>query len=90
MKEFVRIMFLMKEFVRIMFWSTGKVLVFRDIYLYLNCSKFLLPLGFISVKWAVFSFLLRSCIEWLFKPKLLLIKLCHSIQLVVFLFLVSF
>ena len=67
-----------------MFWSTRKVIVFRDIYLYLNCSKFLLLLGFISSKWAAFSFLLRLCIEWLFKPKLLLIKLSHSIQLVVF------
>ena len=68
--------------------------------MYLNCSKFLLPLGFISAKWVAFSFLLtscvvlsfllRSCIEWLFKPKLLLIKLSHSIQFVVFLFSVSF
>ena len=58
--------------------------------MYLNCSKLLLPLGFISAKWAAFSFLLRSCIEWLFKPKLLLIKLSHSIQVVVFLFLVSY
>ena len=57
--------------------------------MYLNCSKLLLPLGFIFAKWAAFSFLLRLCIEWLFKPKLLLIKLSHSIQVVVFLILVS-
>ena len=62
------------------FFCLNKVLVFRDIYLYLNYFKFLLPLGFISAKWASFSFLLRlcrSCIEWLFKPKLFLIKLSH-------------
>ena len=62
------------------FFCLNKVLVFRDIYLYLNYSKFLLPLGFISAKWAAFSFLLRlcrSCIEWLFKPKLFLIKSSH-------------
>jgi hypothetical protein len=83
MKEFTvycSLLFSFGVYCLLQFFCLNKVLVFRDIYLYLNCSKFLLPLGFISAKWAAFSFLLRlcrSCIEWLFKPKLFLIKLSH-------------